>query len=92
MDDLELELKRHERRRRRFIAEGCTEEEAWELAETLFDRDRDPMDDRRLCFECKNYVDDKKVCQKMTDRYGRPQRPLRFVLQRCPDFKLKETK
>ena len=58
----------------------------------LFDRDRDTMDDRRLCFECSNYVDESKVCLKMRDRAGKPQMPIRFILQRCPTFSLKGVK
>ena len=92
LDELERAAKRHEKRRKRFVEEGLSEDEAWDLAEKLFDRDRDTMDDRRLCFECSNYVDESKVCLKMRDRYGKPQMPGRFTLQRCENFQLKGSK
>jgi hypothetical protein len=92
LDELEKAAKRHERRRKRFVEEGLSEDEAWDLAEKLFDRDRDTGDDRRLCFECSNYVDASKVCLKMRDRAGKPQMPIRFILQRCPTFQLREVK
>ena len=92
LDELERAAKRHEKRRKRFVEEGLSEDEAYDLAEKLFDRDRDTMDDRRLCFECSNYVDKSKVCLKMRDRYGKPQIPLRFILQRCENFQLKGSK
>jgi hypothetical protein len=92
LDELEKAAKRHEKRRKRFVEEGLSEDEAWDLAEKLFDRDRDTLDDRRVCFECSNYVDQSKVCLKMRDVLGKPQRPLRFILQRCPDFSLREVK
>ena len=56
LDELERAAKRHEKRRKRFVEEGLSEDEAYDLAEKLFDRDRDTMDDRRLCFECSNYA------------------------------------
>lgn len=92
LDELEKAVKRHERRRKRFVEEGLSEREAFDLAEKLFDRDRDTSDDRRLCFECSNYEDHSKVCLKMRDRSGKFQMPLRFILQRCPTFQLREVK
>ena len=92
LDELERAAKRHEKRRKRFVEEGLSEDEAWDLAEKLFDRDRDTMDDRRVCFECSNYVDKSKVCLKRRDRAGKPQMPIRFILQRCPTFSLKGVK
>lgn len=92
LDELEKAAKRHERRRQRFIEEGLSADEAWDLAEKLFDRDRDTSDDRRLCFECSNYEDKSKACLKMRDGAGKPQRPLRFILQRCPTFQLREVR
>lgn len=86
----ESEDKRFMRRKAVFISEGLPEDEALDLAYNLMERDRDPMDDRRICFECQNYM--AKVCTKMKDRLGKPQSPLRFILQRCDMFTLKETK
>ena len=86
----EIEDKRFMRRKAVFITEGLPEDEALDLAYNLMMRDRDPQDDRRICFECSNYT--AKVCTKMKDKTGKPQSPLRFILQRCDDFKLKETK
>lgn len=89
-DQLDKEIARLDSRKQKFIQEGLCEEQAFILASAMFDRDRDPQDDRRVCFECENYVG--RVCMEMRDRYGKPQMPLRFVLQRCPDFKLKGKK
>lgn len=83
-------IKRHERRREVFIREGLSEKEAFDLAEKMYDRDQDPGDDRRLCFECQHYTG--KVCMKMRDKAGKYQQPLRFILQRCEFFTLKEVK
>ena len=88
--EFEVAVKRHERRRDVFMEEGLSEKEAFHLADLMMDRDNDSMDDRRLCFECQNYQD--KLCIKMKDKYGKPDKPLRFVLQRCEMFQLKETK
>lgn len=90
MTDLDKEIARFNKRMAAFKAEGLCEDGAYDLASSMFERDRDPQDDRRVCFECENYVG--KVCMKMRDRYGKPQMPLRFILQRCPDFKLKGKK
>jgi len=86
-EELERAVKRHERRRARFMKEGLSAEEAFDLAEAMFDRDLEG-DDRRLCFECANYVDQTKLCLVTLDNRGRPQVPLRFTLQRCPQFLL----
>jgi len=85
-DDLDREVERHNRRRIRFIKEGLKEQEAWDLAESMFDRDRDPFDDRRLCFECEHHAG--RLCTKITDRAGKPTPQLRFMLQRCEHFEL----
>ena len=88
LDELERAAKIHKRRRKRFEEEGLSEMEAFDLAEKLFDRDYDETDDRRLCFECRNYVDETKVCKKKIIN-GKPQIPIRFTLQRCEHFDLR---
>jgi hypothetical protein len=87
----EIEDKRFMRRFNVFVAEGLSEDESSELAYSMMTRDRDTLDDRRVCFECQNLVDN-KLCANMKDRLGKMQIPLRFILQRCDNFKLKETK
>jgi hypothetical protein len=89
-DKLDVEIERHQRRRAVFEEHGLNKEEAWDLADSLFNRDRDPHDDRRVCFECNHHVG--KVCMQIRDRSGRPQMPLRFILQRCENFDLKGKK
>jgi hypothetical protein len=86
----EQEDKRFMKRKAVFVTEGLPEEDALDLAYSMMMRDRDPQDDRRVCFECSNYTG--KYCMKMRDRLGKPQIPLRFILQRCDDFELKGTK
>jgi hypothetical protein len=86
-EDLEKAVIRFDRRYKTFMSEGLCEDVAYKLAEQMHERDKDPQDDRRVCFECDNYVG--KVCIKTKDRLGKPQMPLRFVLQRCDWFKLK---
>ena len=88
-DRLDKEIARYNRRYETFVKEGLCPDGAHDLAEQMFNRDRDPGDDRRICFECENYV--AKVCLKMKDKLGKPQMPLRFVLQRCDFFQLKGT-
>jgi hypothetical protein len=88
--EIDIYVKRHERRRKRFETEGLSPDEAWELADKLWERDKDPVDDRRVCFECQNYNDNHKTCSKIVDQNNRPQTPLRFILQRCEWFKLRE--
>ena len=91
-EEIDTYVKRHERRRQRFETEGLSPDEAWELADKLWERDKDGTDDRRLCFECQNYNDNRKTCSKIVDHKRQPQTPLRFILQRCEWFKLRETK
>ena len=79
----------HERRRLFFIKEGLSEDDALDLANKVTRRDSDPFDDRKLCFECANYVKN-GTCLKRLDRKGIPQACLRFVLQRCEDFRGKK--
>ena len=81
------EYKLFERRKAVFIQEGLPEDEADRLADRLMLRDRDPYDDRRVCFECANYIN--KKCFRYPDRYGRPDTPPRFTLMRCEYFDLK---
>ena len=91
--ELEVFIKRHERRRKHFIAEGLSDTDAYELAEKLFDRDMFlELDDRRVCFECEHYIDKQALCSAITDRNGRATQQMRFVLQRCPKFKIKGKK
>lgn len=89
-EDLEKAILRFDRRYKTFLSEGLCDDTAYKLAEQMYERDLDPQDDRRVCFECNNYLG--KVCIKIKDKSGRPQMPLRFILQRCDDFKLKGTK
>jgi hypothetical protein len=86
-EETEIAVMKHTRRRKAFEEQGLSANDAWNLADKLWERDEDIGDDRRLCFECKNYVDHK--CIKMPDRFGKPQTPSRFILQRCPMFKMK---
>ena len=86
-EELEKAIERHARRRQVFMEEGLCEDKAFDLAEQMFERDKDPQDDRRVCFECRNYV--AKHCVQYKDKYGRPSMPLRFILQRCDKFELK---
>jgi hypothetical protein len=89
-EELEKAIVIHARRRKTFVEEGLCEEQAWDLAEQMFERDRDGLDDRHVCFECSNYI--AKMCTAITDKYDRPTMQLRFVLQRCPKFILKGKK
>jgi hypothetical protein len=88
-EELEKAVIRFDRRYKTFLSEGLCDDMAYKLAEQMYERDIDPQDDRRVCFECDNYVG--KVCIKIFDK-GRPIMPLRFQLQRCDYFKLKGTK
>jgi len=90
MKDIKKEIERFDRRMETFRKEGLCNDQAYDLASAMMDRDRDPHDDRRVCFECENYVG--KVCMKMKDKLGKPQMPMRFVLQRCENFQLKGSK
>jgi len=89
-EQLEKAIQTHARRRKVFMEEGLCEEQAFDLAEKMFERDKDPYDDRRVCFECKNYVN--RHCIAYTDKFNRATMQLRFVLQRCPKFILKGKK
>lgn len=89
-EQLEKAIQTHARRRKAFMDSGLSENEAWDLAEKMFERDKDPHDDRRVCFECKNYI--ANHCTKITDKWNRPTMQLRFVLQRCDKFILKGKK
>jgi hypothetical protein len=80
----------HQRRMNKFIEEGLNEQDARSLADQMHRRDTEGFDDRRVCFECTHYVG--KACLKIKDKLGKPQMPLRFVLQRCDFFKLKGSK
>ena len=79
-----------QRRATAFIDDGCTIEEAYDLAGLLKLRDREGLDDRRICFECKHY--ENKKCNVILDKKGQPTQQLRFILQRCPKFLLKGKK
>jgi hypothetical protein len=89
-EDFNMAVTVHARRRSVFMEEGLCEDQAWDLAEQMFERDRDIGDDRRVCFECKNYVN--KKCKAILDRKGQPTMQLRFILQRCPKFSIKGKK
>ena len=91
-EEIEKAIIRHVRRRKTFEEEGLSENDAWDLAEKMFDRDKDPLDDRRVCFECDNYNTIKKTCKKIVDKRGYQLLPLRFILQRCEFFQLKGKK
>lgn len=89
-EEIEIAVARHARRRKVFIEEGLCEDGAWDLADKLWDRDNDPQDDRRVCFECRHYV--AKHCTKIRDKFNRPTMQLRFILQRCDHFDLRGKK
>jgi len=97
MQDVDLEIQQHldrldkamvrfEKRRLTFIREGLTPEEAFSLAERMYERDKDPQDDRRVCFECKHLSGSKCHGIKVA---GKPTDAMRFMLQRCEAFSLK---
>jgi hypothetical protein len=86
-EDLLIAIEKHERRRKAFQDAGLSESEAWDLAETMFERDHDPLDDRRLCFECKNFKVQDKKCLDPKQKIVLP-----FILQRCDGFNLKGVK
>lgn len=91
--ELDLFIKRFNRRIYKFIDEGLSVDESYELADKLFDRDLFPeQDDRHVCFECKNYDDEKKLCNAILDKNGRPTQQMRFALMRCPQFEIKVKK
>jgi hypothetical protein len=74
------------RRYQKLVQEGLGQDEAHELAAQLMMRDRDPMDDRRICLECVYH--ENKHCTKMLYRW-KPSQQLRFILQRCDHFAMK---
>jgi hypothetical protein len=84
------------RRKAAFIVSGCHPDEATELAYSMMVRDRENrgserlLDNRRVCFECTGLSG--HDCLYVTDKKGKPIPPLRFILQRCPQFKLKGKK
>ena len=86
-DDLDKKITRHYNRMQKFVDEGLDEDEAFDLAESMWTRDEDPMDDRRVCFECKHLA--VKYCSAILNKFGRPIEPYRFILQRCDKFQLK---
>ena len=86
-EETDIAVAKHTRRRNAFEEQGLSADDAWDLADKLWERDIDIGDDRRVCFECKNYVDHK--CIKMPDKFGKPQIPPRFNLWRCTKFILK---
>ena len=79
-----------QRRAKKFIEDGCPTEEAYDLAGLLKLRDREGLDDRRICFECKHYAN--KRCNAILDKFNKPTQQLRFILQRCDYFQIKGTK
>lgn len=89
-EELKKAVARFDRRYEAFIKEGLSSDDAYDLANAMYDRDRDPQDDRRVCFECGHYS--AKQCLKIRDRLGKPTIPLRFILQRCDYFQLKGQK
>jgi hypothetical protein len=89
-EQLEIAAATYTRRLNTFVKNGLPMGEAENLADQMFERDREGLDDRRVCFECKNYV--ANHCTAYKDKFGRPTRPLRFILQRCDHFKLKGSK
>ena len=83
-DWTEIEIARFARRADKFLSEGLDTDEAERLATQMLYRDRpDSGDDRRVCFECQHLRSNARCRPGML--------PLRFVLQRCDGFKLKET-
>lgn len=88
-EETEIAAQKHTRRRKTFEEEGLSPDDAWDLADKLWERDFDLGDKRRLCFECKKYSTKDKTCEMLLDGKGKPQRPTRFVLQNCPWFDLR---
>lgn len=92
-DEFEAAAIVHDRRQKVFEAEGLTPEDAWDLAEKMFDRDHSFHDPRRICFECTKYSMKDSTCPHHTDRSGVPKiAPNRFLLQQCGWFNLKGKK
>jgi len=86
-DELIKAIAIHERRRKAFEQSGLSETMAFDLAEQMFERDHDPMDDRRICFECKNFNSQNKKCMDPKQKFALP-----YILQRCGGFNLKGVK
>lgn len=91
-EETEMAVLKHTKRRKTFEEEGLSPNDAWDLADKLWERDFDIGDKRRICFECKKYDTKNKTCEKLIDGRGRPQRPPRFTLQNCVWFDLKGVK
>lgn len=86
-DDLDKKIARHYRRMQTFVDQGLPENDAFDLAEAMFERDLDPQDDRRVCFECQHLTG--RDCTAILNKFNKPTEPLRFILQRCDKFQLK---
>ena len=87
----EDEDKTYMRRFKKFCDEGMNMLEAEDLAWGLLERDREavngkPLDDRRVCFECKHL--NRQTCMALIVGKKRVE-PYRFVLQRCEVFSIK---
>jgi hypothetical protein len=91
-EEIVVATTKHDRRTQAFMDAGLPQDEAWKLADKLFERDADPQDDRRLCFECRLFDAKTGTCPKIVDRKGKPQQALKFVLQRCDWIQLKGKK
>jgi len=83
---LDDDVSRHARRKAVFLREGLDPDEAQRLADQMATRDRDPFDNRRVCFECKHLTGTKCHGIKVA---GKPTDAMRFMLQRCEAFSLK---
>jgi hypothetical protein len=86
-DELDKKVARHYRRMQTFVDNGLPELEAFDLADAMWNRDEDPQDDRRVCFECAHDIN--KHCSAIKNKFGKPTMQLRFILQRCDYFRLK---
>ena len=82
----------HAKRMKVFMGEGLSESQAFYLANAMTERDLDAYDDRRICFECKNYDWILKNCRAIKTAMGRAYTPMRFMLKRCESFSLKGAK
>ena len=91
-EEIVIATAKHNSRSKAFMDAGLSQDEAWKLADKLFDRDADPQDDRRLCFECRLFDAKTGTCPKIVDKKGKPQPALKFVLQRCDWIQLKGKK
>ena len=80
MELTELEKQKAESRLAKLKKEGMDLEDAKRLVEELRQRDRGAHD-LRICLECSRYARGK--CSQTK------QQPLRFTLQRCPNFALR---